>query len=254
MKQGVVHLVGAGPGDPDLITVAGVEILKQADVVLYDRLANPRLLDYAPPRAERVFVGKFPGEPALSQDEINGLLVEYANEGKRVVRLKGGDPFVFGRGGEEAAACAAAGIEWHVVPGVSSALGVPAVAGIPLTHRDYAGAFAIVTGHSADEFANVLDWAALARIDTVVILMGIENLAHIAISLVQGGKGYDTPVAIVERGTTRDERVIVGTLGSIVEIAEAAQVRSPAVIVVGQVVRLREALLTDPRLQAVIGA
>jgi uroporphyrinogen III methyltransferase/synthase len=247
-------LVGAGPGDPGLITVAGMEILKRADVILYDRLANPRLLDYAPASAERIYVGKMAGERALPQDEINGLLVEYANEGYTVVRLKGGDPFVFGRGGEEAEVCAAAGVEWHVIPGVSSALGVPAAAGIPLTHRHVAGAFAVVTGHGADEFANVRDWDALARIDTLVILMGIENLAQIALALSHAGRGYDTPVAIIERGTSRDERVIRGSLGSIVEIAEAAQARSPAVIVVGEVVRLRESLLTDPLLRAAIGA
>lgn len=240
MKQGIVHLVGAGPGDPDLITVAGLKILQRADVVLYDRLANAELLEHVPARAEKIFVGKSSNNHALSQAEINLLLVTYAQEGKTVVRLKGGDPFVFGRGGEELEACAAAGVECRVTPGVTSALGVPARANIPLTHREMASSFAVVTGHRAEEFPNVLAWNALARIDTLVILMGVENLVPIVFALIENEKPLDTPVAVIERGTLPDEKILIATLGSVVAQVKAEQVRAPAVIVVGEVVRVRE--------------
>lgn len=242
IHSGVVYLVGAGPGDPDLITVAGLKALRRADVVLYDRLVNPALLEHIPAHAERVFVGKTAQHHAFKQSEINTLLIEYARDGKTVVRLKGGDPFIFGRGGEEAEACALAGIEWHVIPGITSALAVPASVSIPLTHRDMASSFAVVTGHRADETAERLDWSALARIDTLVILMGVENLAQIVANLIENGKPLQTPVAIVERGTTPDEKILVGTLVSIVERAESENVSAPAVIVIGEVVHLREVL------------
>ncbi len=242
MKQGIVYLVGAGPGDPDLITVAGLKALRRADVVLFDRLVPHELLAHAPRRAERIYVGKAAGQRTLSQAEINGLMIESARQGKRVVRLKGGDPFVFGRGGEEAEALAAAGVRWRVIPGVTSALAVPARAGIPVTHRDAAGSFAVVTGHRAKEL-DALDWDALARLDTLVVLMGIENLSAITAALVTAGRAYDTPVAIVERGTTPEQCVVRGTLGSIVELAEAAAVCAPAVIVVGEVVRVRDRIM-----------
>lgn len=238
--QGMVYLVGAGPGDPDLLTLAAVKVLQRADVVLYDRLVNASILEYAPTHAERIYVGKEPRRHALTQSEINALLVEQALQGKTVVRLKGGDPFVFGRGGEEAEACAAMGIRWRAIPGVSSALGVPTAAGIPLTHRDWASSFAVVTGHGADDFETGLDWSALARMDTLVILMGVEQLAAIVQVLYEHGKPFDTPVALIERGTTPDERVIVGSLGTIVEIGDAESVSPPAIIVVGDIVRVRQ--------------
>lgn len=250
MKQGIVYLVGAGPGDPDLITVAGVKALQGADVVLYDRLVNLALVAHVPACAEKIFVGKAAHQHALEQHEINSLLVAYAEQGKTVVRLKGGDPFVFGRGGEEAEACTAAGIEWRVIPGVTSAVSVPARAGIPLTHRDASSCFAVITGHRADEHPASLDWSALARMDTLVILMGIENLTQIVWALGAQGKPCETPAAIIENGTLPDERVLVGTLGSIVEQAEAENVRAPTVIVIGEVVNFREQL----KLQKVLAA
>lgn len=237
IAPGTVYLVGAGPGDADLITVRGLKCLQRADVVVYDRLANPVLLDEAPAWAERVFAGKAPGYKALRQDEINSLLVERARDGDDVVRLKGGDPFVFGRGGEEALACAEAGVPWEVVPGISSAVGAPARAGVPVTHRGVAGSFAVVTGHRADD--STLDWAALARIDTLVVLMGVGRLAHTVDLLLQHGRDPETPVVIVERGTRPDERITSGTLGTIVATAEAHDVRPPATIVIGAVAGLR---------------
>jgi uroporphyrin-III C-methyltransferase len=250
--SGTVYLVGAGPGDPRLITVLGLERLRQADVVLYDRLISPELLDAAPPRAERIFVGKAPGAHACRQEEINALLVHHAQAGRTVVRLKGGDPFVFGRGGEEALACAEAGVPWEVVPGVSSAVGVPARAGIPVTHRELSGGFAIVTGHCAE--GDRQDWAALARIETLVILMGLSRLAEIAALLLFHGRGADTPAAVIASGTLPDERTVVGTLGTIAEDADRAGLRSPATIVVGEVVRLRERLQMDPAKLAVVSS
>ncbi len=247
MKQGTVNLVGAGPGDSELITVAGLEILKRADVILYDRLVNPALLEYAPAGAKRIYVGKASAHSGLSQEAINELLIEYARRGKTVVRLKGGDPFVFGRGGEEAEACAAAGVVWRVIPGVSSAIGVPARAGIPVTHRGMASSLAVVTGH-CQPAGKALDWAALARMDTLVILMGIENLVEIVSALAVNGKPCNTPVAIIENGTTSEERVITGRLMDIVDLARVEEIRAPAVIVVGEVVKLHEVLRYGDRI------
>ncbi|HEV8580794.1 MAG TPA: uroporphyrinogen-III C-methyltransferase [Thermoanaerobaculia bacterium] len=238
--KGIVYLVGAGPGDPRLITVLGLDRLRRADVVLYDRLVSPELLDEAPPRAERIFVGKAPGAHACRQEEINSLLVHHARAGRTVVRLKGGDPFVFGRGSEEALACSEAGIAWEVVPGVSSAVGVPARAGIPVTHRGVSGSFAVVTGHCAE--GDRQDWAALARIETLVILMGLSRLPEIAAQLLFHGRDADTPVAVIASGTLPEERTVMGTLATIAGDADRAGLRSPATIVVGEVVRLRERL------------
>jgi uroporphyrin-III C-methyltransferase len=237
---GIVYLVGAGPGDPELITVRGLRCLRQADVVVYDRLVDARLLAEAPPAARRVYAGKSPGRQALRQQEIDALLVRQARAGRVVVRLKGGDPFVFGRGGEEALACAAAGVAWEAVPGVTSAVAVPGLAGIPLTQRGVAASFAVVTGHCAG--ADRLDWAALARVETLVVLMGAARLGEITALLARHGKPLDTPAAIVENGTREDERVLTGTLGDIAEIAAAAGLASPATLVIGEVVRLRQAL------------
>ena len=242
--SGHVSLVGAGPGDPGLITVAGAEALARAEVVVYDRLANPCLLDLAPEDAERVFVGKGPKAHTMSQDEINALLVERALAGRRVVRLKGGDPFVFGRGGEEAEVLAAAGIPFDVVPGVSSAVAAPAYAGIPVTHRGLAASVAFVTGHEdpAKEEQDV-DWARIATaVDTLVLLMGVGQLAQITERLIAGGRAPSTPAALIEWGTLPRQRVITGTLGDIVARAAGAEIGPPAVAVVGEAVRLRETL------------
>jgi len=238
--SGIVYLVGAGPGDPRLITVLGLDLLRRAEVVIYDRLISEALLAEAPPEAERVFVGKAPGEHACRQEDINALLVHHALAGRIVVRLKGGDPFVFGRGGEEALACAEAGVPWEVVPGVSSPVAVPARAGIPITHREVAGGYAVVTGHCAE--GDRQDWGALARMDTLVVLMGLARLPEIAAALLFHGRAPETPVAVIAQGTLPGERTVVGTLGTIAGDAARAGLRSPATIVVGEVVRLRERL------------
>jgi uroporphyrin-III C-methyltransferase len=240
-QSGIVYLVGAGPGDPELITVRGLRCLRQADVVIYDRLVSEALLDEAPPWAECIFVGKVPGAHVLSQTEINALLIERARAGQVVVRLKGGDPFVFGRGGEEAQALAAAGVPFEIVPGVTSAIGVPTCAGIPVTHRGLSSAFAVVTAHRADSNGK-LNWEALAQIDTLVVLMGVGRLPDIVAALLRHGRSPDTPVAILERGTLPDERVVTGALHNIVERATQAGIRPPATIVIGEVVSLREYL------------
>ncbi|MEX0800017.1 MAG: bifunctional uroporphyrinogen-III C-methyltransferase/uroporphyrinogen-III synthase [Dehalococcoidia bacterium] len=309
-STGKVWLVGAGPGDPGLITVAGLERLREADVVVYDRLVSPRLLDHIRQDAERVYMGKTPqpvilseAKPALSgvegdlgesqavpkaeilrrsgplpaasapqndmlahdQAAINQLLVARAREGKRVVRLKGGDPFVFGRGGEEAEALRAAGVPFEVVPGVTSAVAVPAYAGIPVTHRGLASSFAVVTGHEADPVIlsgddvghdpdsgdvghvpsrdTAIDWARLATaVDTLVLLMGVRTLPAIIEKLIAAGRPADTPAAVIERGTTPDQRTVTGALADIVARAEEAGIGAPAITVVGEVVRLRDTL------------
>jgi uroporphyrin-III C-methyltransferase len=238
--RGIVYLVGAGPGDPRLITVLGLDRLRQADVVVYDRLISNQLLDEAPPRAERIFVGKAPGEHSCRQEEINELLVRHARAGRTVVRLKGGDPFVFGRGSEEAMACAEAGVPWEVVPGISSAVSVPALAGIPVTHRELAGGFAVVTGHCAE--GDRQDWSALARVETLVILMGLSRLPEIAAALLFHGRGAHTPVAVIAQGSLPGERTVTSTLGTIAGDVAREGLRAPATIVVGEVVRMRERL------------
>ena len=241
--SGRVYLVGAGPGDPGLITVKGLRALQAADVVVYDRLANPRLLAHAPEQAERLYVGKSAHKHAYSQQEINSLLVEWARAGHVVCRLKGGDPFVFGRGGEEAEALAAAGIWFEVVPGVTSAIAAAAYAGIPVTHRGLCATLAIVTGHAAGRPEDPIAWEHLAGgIDTAVFLMGVESLPEIAANLLRHGRAPETPVALVRWGTTAQQEILTGTLRDIAEQARDAGFRSPAVIVVGEVARLRERL------------
>ncbi len=241
---GRVALVGAGPGDPGLITRRGLDWLARADVVVYDRLANSRLLDHVPPAARRIFAGKSPEGHTLAQDEINALLVREARAGNTVVRLKGGDPYVFGRGGEEAQALRAAGVPFEVVPGITSAIAGPAYAGIPVTHRQLASSFAVVTGHEdADRPESRVDWAALATgPDTLVLLMGVERLPGIVERLVAGGRPPDTPAAMIEWATWPRQRTVVATLGTLVERARAAGLRAPAVTVIGEVVRLRDEL------------
>jgi len=239
---GVVYLVGAGPGDPELITVKGLRLLREADVILYDRLAAPALLDEAKPGAECIDVGKLPQRHRLSQDGINALLIEKAGAGLSVVRLKGGDPFIFGRGGEEALACFEAGIRFEIVPGISSAIAVPAYAGIPVTQRDVARSFVVFTGHEdPDSDANAVDYAGLVGADTLIALMGAYYLPKIVEKLVAAGKSPDTPAACIEWGTTANQRVVVGTLATIAQIAADADFKPPSITVIGEVVRLRDA-------------
>ena len=241
---GLVSLVGAGPGDPGLITVKGMQRLQQADVVVYDYLANDELLGYCSPSAERRYVGKQAGQHSLTQDEINDLLVELGHQGKRVVRLKGGDPFIFGRGGEEAEVLEAAGIPWEVVPGISSGVAAPAYAGIPVTHRDWASSVVFVTGHE-DPTRDALrvDWEGLGRsTDTIVLFMGMGNLPEIAARLIAGGRVAATPVAVVRWGTLSNQETVVGTLETIPSDVAAAGLKPPAVVVIGDVVRLRDRL------------
>lgn len=243
MGRGKVYLVGAGPGDPGLLTLRGREVLGRAEVVIYDYLANEEFLDFAPPEAERIYVGKKGGDHTLSQSGINDLLVEKGRENV-VVRLKGGDPFIFGRGGEEAQILVAEGIPFEVVPGVTAAVAVPAYAGIPLSHRDHAASMAFVTGHErADKSDSKIDWNKLATgVGTLVFFMGVKNLPEISTNLTAHGRSPETPVAVIRWGTTPQQMTVVGTLGDIVERVERAQLKPPAITVVGEVVRLREEL------------
>ena len=243
-EPGRVYLVGAGPGDPGLMTVRGIEVLRRARVIVYDRLVNPALLDEAPPHALRVFAGKHAGAHCLPQAGINALLVEHARDGGVVVRLKGGDPFVFGRGGEEALALAEAGIPFEIVPGVSAAVAVPAYAGIPVTHRGLGSSFAVVTGHEdPDKGAESVDWARLATaVDTLVVLMGLRSLPRIAATLMAHGRVPETPVALIRWGTTEAQETVTGTLGDIVVRAQHAGLAPPVLAVIGPVVGLRDRL------------
>ncbi len=241
--RGKVYLVGAGPGDPELVTLRAKRLIEEADVVLFDRLLSPEILDWICEDAEKIDVGKLPGRHKLSQEEINALLVKKGLEGKMVVRLKGGDPYVFGRGGEEGLALAEAKIPFEEVPGVTSAISVPAGAGIPVTHRGVTTAFTVVTGHEEPGKDENLDWEALAKVGgTLVVLMGVSRLSENASALLRGGRTPDTPAALIERGWSPEERLVVGTLGDIVERAEEADVQSPAILVVGDVVSLSEKL------------
>ncbi len=244
MKPGKVYLVGAGPGDPGLISVRGLECLRKAEVIVYDRLLDSRLLDSASPAAERIYVGKAAGQHTRPQEEINRLLVARAEEGRTVVRLKGGDPFVLGRGGEEAEALARNGLPFEVVPGITSATAVPAYAGIPVTHRGLASSFAVITGHEEPgKGASGIDWQKLATgVDTLVILMGVKNLAEIAARLTAAGRPADTPAALIREGTGPGQETVVGTLNDIAARAKDRGITPPAVLVVGKVVNLRDRL------------
>jgi uroporphyrinogen III methyltransferase/synthase len=244
IMKGKVYLVGAGPGDPGLITVKGLECIKNADVLIYDYLASPILLKHAQKHAEIFYVGKKGGDHTLSQDEINTLIAEKAQKGLTVTRLKGGDPFIFGRGGEEAEILVKNDIPFEIVPGVTSAIAAPAYAGIPLTHRKFTSTVAFVTGHEDPlKEESSIDWAALAKgIGTLVFLMGVKNLPFITHRLIHHGMDPDTPVALIRWGTTPRQTTVTGTLHTISERAKDAGFKPPAIIVVGHVVKLREML------------
>ena len=244
MKVGKVYLVGAGPGDPGLMTVKGLDCLRRADVVIYDRLIDESILHEARPEAEKIYVGKASSHHTLEQETINHLLIQKAREGKVVVRLKGGDPFVLGRGGEEAEALAENHIPFEVVPGVSSAVAVPAYAGIPVTHREVASSFTVVTGHKASDRGEPnIAWDKLATgTDTLVILMGIGNLAYVVDQLIKNNKPPSTPAAVITHGTTGRQRCVTGTLQDIVAKVKSEDLKPPSVVVVGDVVQLRKHL------------
>jgi uroporphyrinogen III methyltransferase/synthase len=250
-----VALVGAGPGDPGLITVRGRRLLERADVVVYDYLSNPRLLSYCP-QAECIYVGKKAAAHSMTQEQINALLVEKGRAGLRVVRLKGGDPFIFGRGGEECLALADAGLRFEVVPGVTAAIGAPAYAGIPVTHRDFNSSFTFVTGHEKEEEyrdpqarerdaaagASDLDWSVIARLPCVAFYMGVKSLPRITARLVEHGMSPDTPAAAIRWGTMPSQRTVVGTVGTLAARVEEAGLKPPALTIIGKVVALREAM------------
>ncbi len=243
-KPGKVYLIGAGPGDPGLMTLKGKEILSRADVIIYDYLANKAFLEYRKPEAELIYVGKKGGDHTMGQADINRLIVEKSKGGKNVARLKGGDPFIFGRGGEEAQELVADGIPFEVVPGITSAISVPAYAGIPLTHRDYTATVAFVTGHE-DPFKEKsnIHWDKLATgVGTLVFLMGVGNLSKIAENLMRHGRSPETPVAVIHRGTVAEQETVSGNLQNIADRVEKAGLRPPAIIVAGDVVGLRDEL------------
>ena len=244
-ERGKVYLVGAGPGDPGLITLKGFRLLQMADVVIYDRLVHPEILSEIPVEAEKFYVGKKCDHHTVPQDEINALMVEKAREDKLIVRLKGGDPFVFGRGAEEVLYLAEQGVEWEVVPGVTSATAVPAYAGIPITHREFSSMASIITGHETfSKDRSQLRYDLIAPNDsTLVILMGMTNLNTIVDELILHGRPASTPTCIIAWGTYPEQKVISGTLGDIVDKKEEAGMKPPGIIVIGEVVRLREVLV-----------
>ena len=242
LDPGQVALVGTGPGDPELLTVRALRLMQQADIVLYDNLVSAEIMALVPEHTERLYVGKERNQHTMRQEAINRTLVELAKSGKRVVRLKGGDPFVFGRGGEEIETLSADRISFQVVPGITAALGVTAYAGIPLTHRDYSQACVFVTGHLKDGSMN-LDWPALARPrQTVVFYMGYLGLPEICRQMVKHGLPEKTPAAIIQQGTTAEQQTVAGTLKNLPGLADAASIRPPSLIIVGEVVKLREKL------------
>ena len=241
-RDGKVYLVGAGPGDPELLTLKAFNLLRQAEVVVYDYLVDLDLLAQVPAHAERLYVGKVGGGSQTPQHEINRLLIEKARQGKQIVRLKGGDPFLFGRGGEEARALAAARVPFEIVPGISSALAVPAYAGIPLTHRGLSSSVAIVTGTRAGDGAFSEELERSATADTIVILMGMAHLRWIAGKLIRSGRVADTPVAVIRWGTYEAQQTVIGSLANIADVVDRERLRAPAVIVIGEVVRLHDEL------------
>src|SRR4051794_40074402 len=255
-KPGIVSLVGAGPGDPGLLTLRGAELLARADVVVYDYLANPQLLAHCRPGAERIYVGKKAASHSMTQEQINALLVEQGKAGKRVVRLKGGDPFVFGRGGEECEALHAAGVSFEVVPGITAALAAPAYAGIPVTHRDLNSSFTFITGHEREEEykdpdsrgrkpavgSSDLDWSSIARLPCVAFYMGVKSLPRICQKLIEHGMPPDMPAATIRWGTRPQQRTVVGTIADLPQRVAEARLAPPALTIIGRVVTLRETM------------
>lgn len=241
-EGGRVYLVGAGPGDPELLTLRAVRLLQKADVLVYDNLVSPGVLEFVAPSAERIYAGKRRNEHTLRQEQINTLIVKLAQEGKQVVRLKGGDPFIFGRGGEEMQALAASGVAFEVVPGVTAASGVSSYAGIPLTHRDYAQTCLFVTGHLKNGTAD-LDWPSLVRLNqTVVIYMGLGGLPEICRQMIAHGASPDLPIAVVQDGSLPTQRVVTGTLSNMAERVAQAALKSPSLTLIGEVVKLHQEL------------
>jgi uroporphyrin-III C-methyltransferase / precorrin-2 dehydrogenase / sirohydrochlorin ferrochelatase len=242
MLPGRVYLVGAGPGDPELLTLRAAKLLAEAEIIVYDHLVSAPILEMGHSGAERIYAGKERGNHALSQTDLNHLLVRLAREGKRVIRLKGGDPFIFGRGGEEVEALAAAGVVFEVVPGITAACGVAAYAGIPLTHRDYANSCLFVAGHLKDGGVD-LDWDSLVRPGrTLVVYMGLLGLPTLCRELAAHGLSENTPAAIVQHGTTASQRTVVGTVATLPQLAQAARLAPPTLIIIGDVVRLHAQL------------
>ena len=239
-SPGKVFICGAGPGDPGLATVRSIELVRTCDVVLYDRLVSKEIISQIPAKAQKIYVGRNVGDPTSHQDDTNSLMVKYARQGKSVLRLKGGDPFIFGRGAEEAQYLLKHGIGFEIVPGITSAIGSPAYAGIPLTHRKHSSSIAIVTGHEDPEKEEiVVDWNKLAgAVDTIVVLMGIGQLGKICKDLDKAGMNKSTKVAVIESGTTKKQRVVTGTLATISSAVKKAQIHPPAVIVIGSVAGL----------------
>jgi uroporphyrin-III C-methyltransferase/precorrin-2 dehydrogenase/sirohydrochlorin ferrochelatase len=245
-SAGVVHIVGAGPGDPDLLTLKALRLLQDADVILYDRLVSDEILKLARRDALRLYVGKAKADHAVPQEEIEARLIAHAREGKKVVRLKGGDPFIFGRGGEELEAVRAAGIPVFVTPGVTAALGCAAAAGLPLTHRSAAQALTFVTGHAKDEAEPDLDWAALAALGhTLVVYMGVTKAAAIAANLIRNGRSRSTPVAVIENGTRADQKILKGSLSELGRLVSDGGVAGPAILVIGEVAAKANGVLLD---------
>lgn len=241
--QGKVYLVGAGPGDPDLLTIKAYQLLKRCDVVIYDALINVEVLRCVPSDAEKLFIGEAHDRKRLSQTEIGCLMIDRARRGKTVVRLKGGDPFIFGRGGEEVSCLSEAEVEWQVVPGISAGHAVPAYAGIPLTHRDYASSVAFVTGHECESRHAPVAWQKIATaVDTIVIFMGTENLQRIVAKLLQAGRSPATPIAIIESGTLPSQSARFATLDSVHKILSELPISKPALIVIGEVVSFSRSL------------
>jgi uroporphyrin-III C-methyltransferase len=240
---GTVYICGAGPGDPKLMTVRAMELLKSCDVVLYDRLVGQEIVEQVPAKAQKVYVGRAVGDPTTHQKRTNELMVKYAKKGKSVLRLKGGDPFIFGRGAEEAEYLLERGVPFEIIPGITSAIAGPAYAGIPLTHRRHSSAVAIATGHEGiDNKGDAsVDWKRLAgAVDTVVVMMGIGQLEQISKDLMKGGMKGGTRIAIIENGTTQKQRVVMGTLATAARVAQKSGVKPPAIVVVGRVASLHE--------------
>jgi uroporphyrin-III C-methyltransferase/precorrin-2 dehydrogenase/sirohydrochlorin ferrochelatase len=251
---GRVYLVGAGPGDPELLTLRAVRLLQQADVIVYDNLVSEGVLAFVSPSAERIYAGKRRNEHTLRQEQINALLVKLASEGKQVVRLKGGDPFIFGRGGEELQTLAASGVAFEVVPGVTAASGVSSYAGIPLTHRDYAQCCLFVTGHLKDGTAD-LDWPSLVRLNqTVVIYMGLGGLPEICRQMVAHGASPELPIAVVQDGSLPTQKVVTGSLANMAERVAQAGLKSPCLTIVGEVVKLHQELAWFEQTKSAVAA